>query len=76
MVTALAYAPRVPEAARSGFRQHDIRRVIDWMKSEWNRPPGLYSEAQRNQVLLTALEQALADLHKRMGDDMSHLAMG
>ena len=71
----LAYAPRVPAAARASFQQRDMRRVIEWMKS----PDSAYGPnpaAARDQILLTALEQAVADLQKRLGTDMSRWVWG
>jgi penicillin amidase len=66
----LAYAPRIPEAAKGSFRQYDARRVVQWLTrpdAGFGRNPG----AERDRILATALEQAVADLRKRRGDDMS-----
>jgi penicillin amidase len=66
----LAFAPKMPEAARASVRQYDMRRIIAWMKtpdSAFGRNPA----EGRNRILATALEQAIDDLRKRFGDDMN-----
>ena len=71
----LAYGPRVPESARSSFRQYDVRRVLQWL----TRPDAAYGrspKAERDRILVTALEQAVADLRKRLGDDMGSWKWG
>lgn len=70
----LAYAPQVPEAMGRTVRP-DIRQVIDWMKS----PGAVYGPdpaAARNRMLVTAMEQAVAELRQKMGDDMSKWRWG
>ncbi len=68
---ALAYAPRVPEAARSTFRQYEITQAIAWMKA----PDTAYGQtrrarvAARDAILLDALGQGLAEIRKRFGED-------
>lgn len=66
----LAFAPKVPEAARASVRQYDVRRVIAWMKNP-DRAFGANPGEGRNRILAQALEQAVADLRTRFGDDMS-----
>ncbi len=66
----LAFSPKVPEAARAGVRQYDMRRVIAWMKKP-DRAYGSSPGEGRNRILAQALEVAVADLRKRFGDDMS-----
>jgi penicillin amidase len=67
----LAYAPRIPEAARASFRQHDIGQVIAWMKA----PDAAYGDngraraAARDKILLDALGLGLAEIRKRFGAD-------
>ncbi len=59
----LAYTPQIPESARATFHpNYNVERVIHWMKS-----PG----AARDRLLITAMEQAVAELRKRYGADMS-----
>jgi penicillin amidase len=65
-LTPQVYAAKVKGPMPAGLRP-DIRNVIRWTKSP---------DAERNRMVLTALEQALADLHKRMGDDMSKWQWG
>lgn len=74
-LTLLAYAPRVPEAARASFRQYDMRRVTQWMKAP-DAAYGADPKAARDKILVMAMEQALADLHKRLGDDTSKWQWG
>jgi penicillin G amidase len=70
-MTPKAYAPRVPAGAT--FTQYDIRRVIAWMTA----PDAAYGAtgalrtATRDKILLSALDEAIADLKKQMGDDMT-----
>ena len=66
----LAFAPKVPEPARSSVRQYDMRRVIAWMKKP-DRAFGPNAAEGRNRILAQALEEAVADLRKRFGDDMN-----
>ena len=74
-LTPLAYAQHVPAAARGTFHGYDIRRVIEWMKSP-DATYGADPAAERNRILVTALEQAVVDMHKRLGDDMSKWVWG
>lgn len=66
----LAFAPRIPESAKDRIRQYDMRRVIRWMKSP-DRAYGSNPRAGRDAILARALEQAVADIRKRLGDDMT-----
>ena len=66
----LAFAPKVPEAGRASVRQYDMRRVIAWMKKP-DRAYGPNPGEARNRLLAQALKQAVADLRKKLGDDMS-----
>jgi len=77
-LTPLAYAPRIPEADRTTFRTFDIRRVVQWMKAPdaAYAGGGLSRTAGRDRILLTALEQAVADLRQRLGDDMDQWQWG
>jgi hypothetical protein len=74
-LTPLAYAAHLPPELRGKFRQYDIRRVIAWMTAP-DAAFGADPVAARNQMMLTALEQALADLQKKLGDDRSKWAWG
>ena len=47
-----------------------MRRVIAWMTKP-ERAYGSVPAAERNRILATALEQAVADLRKRLGEDMN-----
>ena len=65
----LAFAPRLPEGASDAVRQYDMRRIISWL----TKPDGGYGSnprRTRDEILVDALEQAVADLRKRLGDDM------
>ncbi len=74
----LAYAPRVPEAARATFRQYDISQVIGWMRA----PDAAYGKterarlAARDTILLDALSQGLAEIRKRFGADTAKWKWG
>jgi penicillin amidase len=71
----LAFAPRVPDAGRSNVRQYDMRRIIAWMKQP-DRAYGSNPRAARDRILAEALEQAVTDLRKRLGDDMNAWTWG
>jgi penicillin amidase len=64
---SLAFASRVPEQARSSVRQYDMRRVIAWMK----KPDSGSGVEGRNRILAQALQEAVADLRKRFGNDVN-----
>ncbi len=74
----LAYAPRLPEAARASFRRYDLGRVIQWMKT----PDEAYGKDKRarlttrDRLMLDALDQALAALRARAGDDWDRWKWG
>jgi penicillin amidase len=63
----LAFAPRVPEQARSSVRQYDMRPVIAWMKTP-DPASGPNAAEARNRILAQALEEAVAELRKRFGN--------
>src|SRR6185295_12514747 len=75
-MTPKAYAPRVPQGAT--FTQFDIQQVIRWMKA----PDAAYGATAaartqtRDTILLTALDEAVADLKRRMGDDTAKWKWG
>jgi penicillin G amidase len=66
----LAFGPRVPESAKANVQQFDMRRVIAWMRAP-DRAYGANPRAGRDRILAEALETAVADLRKRLGDDMA-----
>ncbi|MGQ0736390.1 MAG: penicillin acylase family protein [Acidobacteriota bacterium] len=66
----LAFAPRVPAAAKASVRQYDMRRIIAWMKKP-DRAYGDNPRAGRDRILAQALEEAVIDLRKRLGDDLN-----
>jgi penicillin amidase len=74
----LAYGPHVPEAQRATFRAFDPRRVIAWM----TRPDAAYGanklqrDAARDRLLISAMEQAVADLRKAHGDQWADVPWG
>ena len=74
-LTPLIYEPHLPESMRAGFRQYDMRNVIEWMKSP-DKDFGANPKSARNQIMLTALEQALRTLHTNFGDDESKWVWG
>lgn len=74
-LTPLVYEPHLPEQLKSTFRQYDVRQVIKWTKSP-DKDFGANPQAARNQMMLTALDQALATLHQKFGDDQSKWVWG
>ncbi|HYU78542.1 MAG TPA: penicillin acylase family protein [Vicinamibacterales bacterium] len=65
----LAFAPRLPDKPGASVRDYDMRRVIAWMQKP-DRAYGSDPAAGRNRILSQALEQAVADLRKKFGDNM------
>jgi penicillin amidase len=60
----------VPESAQKLVRWLNLKRVIDWLGA----PDGRFGEdpiAGRDAILKASLEQAVSDLTKRLGPDMS-----
>jgi len=66
----LAYAPRTPEAAKARVTSYDMRRIIAWMQKP-DRAYGAKPAQGRDAILVDALTQAVADLTKKLGDDMA-----
>jgi len=65
----------VPPDARDVMRGIQLKRVIDWLLA----PPGEFGDhpvAGRDSLLLTSLSQAVSDLRKRLGSDMSRWQYG
>jgi penicillin G amidase len=65
----------VPAAARDVFGNLGMRKIIGWMQA----PDGHFGSdpvAGRDKVLVTSLEQAVAELTKRFGADMSRWQYG
>jgi penicillin amidase len=65
----------VPSEARQVFGNIGMKKIIAWM----NAPDGRFgpdSIAGRNKVLTSSLEQAVAELTKKLGPDMSHWQYG
>ena len=63
----LAYVPHIPASQRETFRQYNIDRVIEWMKQ-----PG----PDRDRILISAMEQAVSELHAKLGGDMAQWRWG
>lgn len=74
-LTPLAYALHLPEKTRGSFHTYDLRRVIGWMKSP-DPDFGPNPVIARNNMMVAALEQALKDLGKKLGDDRSRWKWG
>jgi penicillin amidase len=74
-LTPLVYAPHIPENMRDKFRRYNVDDVIEWVRNP-DKDFGPDPKAARNQILLTALEEALADLHQKYGDDESKWVWG
>jgi penicillin G amidase len=65
----------VPKEARDVFGNLGMKKILAWM----NAPDGgfgLDPIAGRNKVLMSSLEQAVADLTKKLGPDMAHWQYG
>jgi penicillin amidase len=65
----------VPVPARRVMRGVQFKRIIDWLLA----PPGEFGDdpvAGRDKVLLTSLAQAVDDLEKKLGSDMSRWQYG
>jgi penicillin amidase len=66
----LVFAPRLPDTAKEAVKQYDMRRILQWMQ----RPDPAYGKnprAGRDRILAQALTEAVADLRKKLGDDMN-----
>jgi penicillin G amidase len=66
----LAFAAKVPAQARASVRQYDMRRIIAWMTKP-DAALGPNPAEARNRILAQALEEAVADLRKRFGNDVN-----
>jgi penicillin amidase len=66
----LAFAPRLPDSAKASFRQYDMRRIVKWMKNP-DEAYGSNPRAGRDRIVAQAFEEAIAELRKRLGDDMT-----
>ena len=65
----------VPKEARAVFGNLGMKKILAWM----NAPDGAFGPdpiAGRNKVLVSSLEQAVADLTKKLGPDMAHWQYG
>jgi penicillin amidase len=65
----------VPGQAQEVIRGVQLKRIIDWLIA----PPGEFGDdpvAGRDRVLLTSLAQAVDDLGKKLGSDMSRWQYG
>jgi penicillin amidase len=65
----------VPASAQRVMRGVQFKRIIDWLTA----PPGEFGDdpiAGRDKVLLTSLAQAVDDLEKKLGSDMSKWQYG
>lgn len=74
-LTPLVYAAHLPPEMRATFRQYDVRRVIAWM-ADPDAVFGADPRAARDEMALNALEQALADLKKMLGDNRAQWRWG
>jgi penicillin amidase len=65
----------VPREARDVFGNLSMKKIIDWLQA----PDGHFGEqpvAGRDTVLVSSLEQAVAELTKKLGPDMTHWQYG
>jgi penicillin amidase len=69
------YFSSVPEAARKHIRSIALSRVLDWLQhpeKKW----GKKAIEQRNQLLLTSLDEALKQLTEKLGTDLTQWKYG
>ncbi len=65
----------VPREAREVFGGLSMKKILDWLQA----PDGRFGEqpvAGRDKVLVSSLEQAVAELTKKLGPDMAHWQYG
>jgi len=65
----------IPKEAREVFGNLGMKKIITWMQA----PDGRFGAdpiASRNKVLTSSLEQAVVELTKKLGPDMSHWQYG
>lgn len=74
-LTPLVYAAHLPPEMIGKFRQYDLRRVLTWMTAP-DAAFGADPAAARDQLALKALESALANLSKMLGDDRTKWRWG
>jgi penicillin amidase len=70
----LTYAKKLPDSVR-GYNRYDIRRLIQWLEQP-DADFGANPTQERDRILLTALDHALANLSKLAGDDPSRWTWG
>jgi penicillin amidase len=71
----MAYALHLPAELQASFHRYDIRNVIDWMKTP-DKDFGPNPVKARNEMMITALDKALTELHQKYGDDESKWVWG
>jgi penicillin amidase len=69
MLAPKVYATKMPETLKGQVRGYDPRQIINWLSEEKDL-------TRRNSITLSALEDALAEIHKRFGEDPSAWAWG
>lgn len=65
----------VPAAARADFGGLSMKKVISWLEA----PDGRFGDnpiAGRDKILLTSLEQAVAELTRKLGPDLTRWQLG
>lgn len=73
-LSPLTYARKLPEAAR-GYSRYEMRKLVQWLKHP-DADFGAEPEAERNRILVAAMEEALADLRRLAGNDPSRWQWG
>ena len=71
-LTPRVYDANLPAELHGKFAHYDVREVIDWM----TKPDRSFTVAARNQIMLAALDDALAELRQKYGDDSSKWVWG
>ncbi|MBL8265289.1 penicillin acylase family protein [Steroidobacter sp.] len=73
-LSPLVYAKKLPEAARS-YNKYEMRRLIQWLQNP-DRDFGADPQAERDRILVTAMEQGLENLRQLLGNDPSQWQWG
>lgn len=70
----LVYARKLPESAR-GYNRYEIRKLIEWLRNP-DSSFGADPTAERDRILVTAMEQALENLRALLGNDPARWQWG
>lgn len=71
-LTPRVYEAHMPAELQGRFARYDVREVVDWM----THPDKTFTVADRNQMMLSALDDALAEIRQKYGDDPAKWVWG